>query len=586
MPRDSRNSEALRSVAVGEMADSTEGRRPSLGVRGLVVLRALGLATAVALGLAGFSIPAKAVPSFARQTGQPCATCHTNFPELTPYGRRFKLGGYTATGGTEPWEVPPIAAMVLPTFTKTKVQQDMPPTNTGGYPDAHVNDNFIMQQASVFYGGKIYDNLGAFIQGTYDKADQRTFLDNTDIRYTRTVNIGGVDAIIGVTANNNPTVQDVWNTTPAWGFPYVAASLGPAFSPPGTQIEGGWAGTTVGTGAYAFLNDMLYVETSFYHPMSKGMMGALGYACGYNSDYIQNVQAWAGAAYPAITDIFGTGPVPAWQPFTQNPQNYSIACSSSSLAGASPYWRVALEKNWGEHSLMIGAFGFYPAVLPGRVIGYGVDYYRDIGLDAQYQYISGVHALTLQLTRITEMQNLQATYAQGVAAQFIAANGILNIYGLPPVTGNASSNALNYLLSFKATAGYTWDHTLSGYVSYFHVSGSPDFTLYGNAMLGWLAGGGGSAGPVPYPNSGPSAVGLPNGAGLIFDFAYMPFSKGGPEAWPWANAKIGVSYTHYLSMYGGTSNFDGNGIFYNGSSWRTHSATDNNTLFFYTWIAF
>ena len=28
--------------------------------------------------------PASAVPSFARQTGQPCATCHTAFPELTP----------------------------------------------------------------------------------------------------------------------------------------------------------------------------------------------------------------------------------------------------------------------------------------------------------------------------------------------------------------------------------------------------------------------------------------------------------------------------------------------------------------------
>jgi len=584
MPRDSRNSEALRSVAVGKMA-ATEGKRPSLlGVRSLVVLRALGLAAAAALGLAGFSTPAKAVPSFARQTGQPCATCHTNFPELTPYGRRFKLGGYTATGGTEPWEAPPIAAMVLPTFTKTKVQQDTPPTNTGGYPDAHVNDNFIMQQASLFYGGKIYDNLGAFIQGTYDKADQRTFLDNTDIRYTRTANIGGVDAIFGLTANNNPTVQDVWNTTPAWGFPYVAATLGPAFSPPLTQVEGGWAGTTIGTGAYVFLNDMLYLEGSFYHPMSKGMTGALGYACGYNSDYIANVQTWAGYAYPSPTAA--TGPVPAWQPYTQNPQNYTIACSSSTLANASPYWRVALEKNWGEHSLMIGAFGFYPAVLPGRIIGYGVDYYRDIGLDAQYQYISGVHALTLQLTRITEMQNLQGTYAQGIASQFIAANGILNFYGQPASGGYASSsNALNYLLSFKATAGYTWDHTLSGYVSYFHVSGSPDFTLYGNAMLGWLASVS-SGGLGGYPNSGQSAVGLPNGAGLIFDFAYMPFSKGGPEAWPWANAKIGVSYTHYLSMYGGTSNFDGNGIFYNGSSWRTHSATDNNTLFFYTWIAF
>src|ERR1019366_5113709 len=39
----------------------------------------------------GFAPPAEALPSFARQTGQPCGTCHTDFPALTPYGRRFQL---------------------------------------------------------------------------------------------------------------------------------------------------------------------------------------------------------------------------------------------------------------------------------------------------------------------------------------------------------------------------------------------------------------------------------------------------------------------------------------------------------------
>src|SRR5580700_7283245 len=56
---------------------------------------------AVAAGLLtiGFTSPAQALPSFARQTGQPCGTCHTDFPALTPYGRRFKLLGYTPGGG-------------------------------------------------------------------------------------------------------------------------------------------------------------------------------------------------------------------------------------------------------------------------------------------------------------------------------------------------------------------------------------------------------------------------------------------------------------------------------------------------------
>jgi len=79
------------------------------------------------------------------------------------------------------------------------------------------------------------------VQGTYDKASQHTYLDNTDIRYADTTQIGGIDVLYGLDVNNGPTVQDVWNLTPAWGFPYVASTLAPAFAPPGTQIESGSA---------------------------------------------------------------------------------------------------------------------------------------------------------------------------------------------------------------------------------------------------------------------------------------------------------------------------------------------------------
>jgi len=541
----------VASQAVTSSADKALEVSTDRGSRSLETLCRLIVGLAAALALFGLSTPAKAVPSFARQTGQPCATCHTAFPELTPLGRRFKLNGYTITGGMEPTEAPPIAAMVVPTFTKTKVRQDSPPTNPDGYPIAHVNDNFIMQQASLFYGGKIYGNVGALAQGTYDKASQHTYLDNTDIRYTDTYTFDRLDVLYGLDVNNGPTVQDVWNTTPAWGFPYVASTIAPAFSPPLTQVENGWGGRSVGTGAYVFLNDMLYLEAAAYQNLSKGELNALGQTCPNNSDYVQNVAAWAALYYPPN-------------------QPYSSACASSSLTGASPYWRVAFEPRWGEHSLMLGAFGFYPQVLPGRVMGYGVDHYRDIGWDAQYQWINDEHAVTLQVTRISEMQNLQGTYAQGIAAQAISALGVVNVFGVPPVTGNASSNPVDYLKSFKASAGYVWNRTISGTIAYFQINGSPDYTLYGNALI----------------SPGNSAVGLPNGKGLIFDAAYMPFSKGGPELWPWANAKLGLSYTHYLSLYGGTANFDGAGTYFNGSSWRSHTATDNNTLFLYSWVAF
>lgn len=36
-----------------------------------------------------------AIPSFARQTGLACDVCHTVFPHLTPFGRNFKIHGYT-----------------------------------------------------------------------------------------------------------------------------------------------------------------------------------------------------------------------------------------------------------------------------------------------------------------------------------------------------------------------------------------------------------------------------------------------------------------------------------------------------------
>ena len=41
--------------------------------------------------------PASAVPAFAEQTGQQCAACHVGGfgPQLTKFGREFKLGGYT-----------------------------------------------------------------------------------------------------------------------------------------------------------------------------------------------------------------------------------------------------------------------------------------------------------------------------------------------------------------------------------------------------------------------------------------------------------------------------------------------------------
>src|SRR5258708_24802110 len=65
--------------------------------------------------------PARAVPSFAAQTGQPCSACHIGAfgPQLTPLGRAFKIGGYTQTGGEGWLSKIPLAAMIIGSFSHT-----------------------------------------------------------------------------------------------------------------------------------------------------------------------------------------------------------------------------------------------------------------------------------------------------------------------------------------------------------------------------------------------------------------------------------------------------------------------------------
>src|SRR5512143_3627813 len=68
----------------------------------------LSLPALVVLVLSGAWVsPSYALPAFARQTGQNCLACHAGgqFPELTPYGRIFKLTGYTIGERTIPLSV-------------------------------------------------------------------------------------------------------------------------------------------------------------------------------------------------------------------------------------------------------------------------------------------------------------------------------------------------------------------------------------------------------------------------------------------------------------------------------------------------
>src|ERR1700692_3348944 len=121
-----------------------------------LLLRLFGLAIFLAIAK-----PSWAVPSFARQTGMTCAACHTIFPELTPFGREFKLNGYVldnirqvtgiATSARQTLainSIPPVSAMVQVSYTHTSTA--LPDS---ALPAALAKNGEVLfpQQVSLFY---------------------------------------------------------------------------------------------------------------------------------------------------------------------------------------------------------------------------------------------------------------------------------------------------------------------------------------------------------------------------------------------------------------------------------------------------
>jgi len=73
----SRQAAIILALASAGMAADEAARTLVVNRRGAALAAGAAALLAVSVG------PAKALPSFARQTGQPCAFCHSVFPELT-----------------------------------------------------------------------------------------------------------------------------------------------------------------------------------------------------------------------------------------------------------------------------------------------------------------------------------------------------------------------------------------------------------------------------------------------------------------------------------------------------------------------
>ena len=183
-----------------------------------------------------------ALPSYARQTGLACSGCHYNPPELNPAGRRFKLMGYVdkadetkvikTDGGKKAAALDllsslPLSVMMDVSFTNTK--SPVPDTSATSTPlPTTQNGNFeFPQDISLFLSGAWTTHVGSFLQVTYSTQGDHFSMDNTDIRYANSTKWGGKELVYGLDMNNNPTVEDLWNSTPAWGFPWVASDVAP-----------------------------------------------------------------------------------------------------------------------------------------------------------------------------------------------------------------------------------------------------------------------------------------------------------------------------------------------------------------------
>ena len=378
------------------------------------------LAASAALLLA--PVTALALPTFAQQTGYACTQCHTISygPALTAYGREFKLNGYVF--GETPSKLP-VALMMQGGFTRTSADEPEPAAR-----HFEENDNASVDQVGLFVAGRMSEHVGAFAQFTYGGEARHFHWDNTDIRYARSFTLGGQGVVAGISLNNNPTVQDLWNSTPGWGFPYIASGLGP--TPNASPLIGALAQTVAGATAYAMIDDRLYLELGGYRGLSDRWLNNVG-------------------LYPA-----------------NNPH----------MTGVSPYVRATLQfAPPGHHYYSVGAFGLDSHLQPDPTIN-AKDRYTDIGIDATYQYASmSPHALAVNASAIRENRHLDSSFINGLSdsasnhletVRFDAnytydltwgtalaafdTHGDTNValYGAAPLTGSAigSPNSQGYVL--------------------------------------------------------------------------------------------------------------------------------------------
>ena len=367
---------------------------------------------------------AHAIPSFTAQTGQPCSACHVGAfgPQLKPYGRDFKLGGYVASDRSDDnivdnWYERITAA------AKTSFTHNGPIGNSKGdiLPNAggkgfRANDNLAFDQGMVFFGGRITQNVGALAEVSYDGINQNFFWDAVDIRRAWDGELFGQDFTAGINLDNQMANSTIWNSTAPWAFPYNSSSLS-STPQAGTLLEDALNGQIIGPGAY-FSNGLVFGEANVYFPLNRNFNQAMGTGNTASDKYVAPI----------------------------------------------PYGHLAIEHEFDHHShyAQAGMFGTTATRQPGNDQTTGhTDRITDFGLEGNYQYLADMHnAVSAHATFVHENQELKASQAL------------------------SGTNATNHLNQFKADVTYSIDDTYVPSVQYFKTTGSSDTALYTSSANG------------------------------------------------------------------------------------------------------
>lgn len=388
------------------------------GARGHASLTGYKLAAGVWLvgaaligGVALTTKPAQAVPAFAQQTGQPCKSCHVGGfgPELTPFGREFKLGGYTLRAHPSI----PLAAMAVASFTRKKKDQDPAPEHLSK------NDNLVLDQVSVFVAGGIGSHFGGFSQITYDDVARQFAWDNLDLRAVTSGKLFGADSIFGLSLNNGPTVQDAWNTLPAWGFPFTDTAVSPT-PDAAPLIDGALAQNVLGLSAYAWVGHSLYVEAGGYTSPKAGTLRFLG----------------------------------------------SDPTDPGAIHGIAPYGRIAYQTKLGGGTFEVGASALKAQIFPGRDLTSGfTDRYTDLGLDTSWQEaLKSGNGISFNLRYEHERANLRASCALALIGD-----------GSDVECGRYDLN------EWRAAARYTFHDRIGFTLSPFSITGSRNGNVFSDS---------------------------------------------------------------------------------------------------------